>query len=235
MSDKKDQNDSEKRTVSNGVPESKDTSTAESNVIQFEKERKKLKESDAVTDKRRASSTRKIEANRRNSRKSTGPKTATGKKTVAKNAVKHGFFAKFLLVQHPDGKETQKEYEAFYICIRDHYQPADWLEEMFVEKIAILSWRQRRLLRCESGQISRALSGHSFELQQSAIEALAHPDSAPLRDPETDAITDHLFLLEAEELNKLLRYEGMMHRQLNEAMRDLAKLQAHRKGGPILS
>src|SRR6202011_353120 len=55
-------------------------------------------------------SLRKIESNHRNSQKSTGPRTATGKKRVSTNAVQHGFFSKFLLIQHPDGKESQGEY-----------------------------------------------------------------------------------------------------------------------------
>src|SRR5712664_917831 len=69
------------------------------------------------------SSTRKVEANRRNALKSTGPKTACGKRTVAKNALKDGFFSKFLLIQHRDGKESQEEYEGFYAGVRKHYQP----------------------------------------------------------------------------------------------------------------
>ena len=52
-------------------------------------------------------SPRKAEANRRNSRRSTGPKTAAGKKRVSRNAIKHGFYSKWLLIQHPDGKESR--------------------------------------------------------------------------------------------------------------------------------
>jgi len=37
-------------------------------------------------------SSRRVEANRRNALKSTGPRTPFGKKMVARNAVKHGFF-----------------------------------------------------------------------------------------------------------------------------------------------
>src|SRR5882724_3305999 len=58
-------------------------------------------------------SLRKVESNRRNSQKSTGPKTAAGKKRVSRNAVRHGFFSKFLLIQHRDGKESQNEYDDF--------------------------------------------------------------------------------------------------------------------------
>jgi hypothetical protein len=175
-------------------------------------------------------SLRKVESNRRNSQKSTGPKTATGKKRVSKNAVRHGFFSKFLLIQHRDGKESQNEYDNLYTGVRKHYQPVGWLEELWVEKIAVCSWRLRRLIRCESGQIARALAGHSYELQQSKADDLAEPASAPLSNPEMDALTDHLFLPEKEELDKLLRFEAMINRQLNHAIAELERVQARWKG-----
>jgi hypothetical protein len=177
-------------------------------------------------------SLRKIESNRRNSQRSPGPKTAAGKKRVSMNAVKHGFFSKWLLVQHSDGKESQDEYDDFYADVRKHFQPIGFLEELWGEKIAVWSWRLRRLIRCESGQIDRALAGHSYELQQSKADDLAAPESAPSSSPEMDAITDHLFLPEKEELEKLLRYEAMINRQLNHAIAELERLQARRSGGP---
>ena|ERR1017187_1748130 len=72
---------------------------------------------------KRPVSARKIEANRRNSRKSTGPTTAAGKKRVSKNAIRHGFYSKCLLVQHRDGREDRSEYDGHYLGIRRHYQP----------------------------------------------------------------------------------------------------------------
>ena len=176
------------------------------------------------------SSIRKVEANRRNALKSTGPKTAAGKERVSRNAFRHGFFSKFLLIQHRDGKESQNEYDEFYTGVRKHYQPFGWLEELWVEKIVVGSWRLRRLIRCESGQIARALAGHSYGVQQSKADDLADPDSASSRDAEMDALTDHLFLPEKEELDKLLRYEAMVNRQLNHAMGELERVQTRRKG-----
>ena len=190
--------------------------------------------SNEITTKARkpAVSSRKIEANRRNSGRSTGPTTARGKQTVSRNAVRHGFFSKFLLIQHPDGKENQSEYNDFYANVRKHYQSVGFLEELWTEKIAAWSWRLRRLIRCESGQIARALAGHSYELQQSRADDLAEPESTPSRNPEMDALTDHLFLPEKEELDKLLRYEALITRQLNHAISELERLQERRKGGP---
>jgi hypothetical protein len=177
-------------------------------------------------------SPRKVESNRRNSLKSTGPKTTMGKKRVSKNAVRHGFFSKFLLIQHPDGKESPGEYDDLYAGVCKHYQPVGWLEEFWVNKTAVCSWRLRRLIRCESGQIDRALAQHRYELQQSKADDLAAPEFAPLSSPEMDAMTDHLFLPEKEDLDKLLRFESMINRQLNHAIAELERVQARRKGEP---
>ena len=176
-------------------------------------------------------SSRKVEANRQNALKSTGPRTKNGKRRVARNAVRHGFFSKWLLVQHQNGKESQSEYDDFYADIRKHYQPVGWLEVLWAEKIAVWSWRLRRLIRCESGQIARALAEHSYELGQSKADGLAEPESVLSSSPEIDAMTDHLFLPEKEELDKLLRYEAMINRQLNHAIAELERVQARRKEG----
>ncbi len=166
---------------------------------------------------KRTVSSSKVEANRRNARKSTGPRTAIGKKRVSRNAIRHGFFAKGLLVQHRDGKEDPAEYNDLYFDVRKHYQPVGWLEELRVEEIAVLSWRRRRPLRWESGMIAKALAERSYQLQQSEAGDLAEPESVLSSNQEMDAMTDHLFLPEKEELDKLLRYEAMINRQLNHA------------------
>ena len=175
-------------------------------------------------------SAKKIETNRRNASKSTGPRTPTGKRTIAKNALKHGFFSKWLLVAHPDGKEDPSEYQNFYAGIHDYYQPSDFLEQLLVEKIAVWSWRLRRLLRYENGQITRSLAEHSYETKQLSAGGEEELDLRELSSPEIDAVIDHLFLPPKEELDKLLRYEAMITKQLNHAAAELERLQRRRNG-----
>ena len=178
-----------------------------------------------------ATSREKVKSNRKNSLKSTGPTTPEGKRRVAKNAIRHGFFSKWLLVKHPDGKENEGEYAAFYAALRKHYEPMDWLEELWVEKIAVWSWRLRRLIRCESGQISKALADHGYEIQQSKAADSENLGIAPPSNAEIDAMTDHLLLPSNEDLERLLRYEAMISRQLNHAIAELERLQARRLHG----
>jgi hypothetical protein len=189
---------------------------------------------DDVKEKATASP-KKIESNRRNALKSTGPRTVNGKKRVSRNAKRHGFFSKWLLIHEQNGNESQQEYDNFCAGVQKHYDPVGWLEELWAEKIAVWSWRLRRLIRFESGQISLALARHSYDVQQSKADDLAEPESAPSSSPEIDAMTDHLFLPEKEELDKLLRYEAMINRQLNHAITELERVQARRKGVTIQS
>ena len=183
--------------------------------------------------KKAPASSRKIAANRRNASKSTGPRTEIGKRTVAKNALKHGFFSKWLLIPHPDGREDPTEYQDFYAALREHYQPLDFLEELWVDKIASWSWRLRRLLRCESGQIARALAEHNHETKQLSAADSGELALPALSSPEIDAITDHLFLPPKEELDKLLRYEAMINKQLNHAIAELERLQRRGNGESV--
>ena len=176
-------------------------------------------------------SLRKLEANRRNSTNSTGPKTAAGKKKVSRNAVRHGFYSKYLLIQHPDGNEgatnTMTSMPQFSNTI------SRWAgrEERCVETIAVWSWRLRRVIRHESGQIARVLAAHTHDLQQSRAADAEELDAAPLTSPEMDMITDHLFLT-SEGLEEQMRYEALINRQLNHALAEIERLQERRKGGP---
>ena len=60
-----------------------------------------------------------IEANKQNSLTSTGPVTTEGKAIVAQNAVKHGIFARDLIISGGDGKEDAQEIK-WWNKLRDH-------------------------------------------------------------------------------------------------------------------
>ena len=114
-------------------------------------------------------------------------------------------------------KKAAGEYDACYADIFKHYQPVGWLEEHRVETIAVWSWRLRRMIRHESGQIARALAEHNYTLQQSRAADTEEPDAVPSSSPQMDAMTDHLFLT-SEGLEEQMRYEAMINRQLNHAI-----------------
>jgi len=98
----------------------------------------------------------KIEANRRNALKSTGPRTERGKANVRFNALKHGFFAKQVIQSSKLIGEDWKELRDLWRRLIEQYQPIGASEELLVEEIAVGFWRKRRAVRCEMAEIDKA-------------------------------------------------------------------------------
>src|ERR1022692_3839922 len=75
------------------------------------------------------SSERKIQANRQNALRSTGPKTERGKRTVARNAIKHGLLAREVVITAGDGKESPEEFQDLLTRLWEDYEPVGVVEE----------------------------------------------------------------------------------------------------------
>src|SRR5580704_3393505 len=67
---------------------------------------------------------RRVEANRRNARRSSGPRTSEGKARVARNAIKHGFF----LAQERWTSRQHRDFEEILDGLRDDLKPQGILE-----------------------------------------------------------------------------------------------------------
>ena len=93
------------------------------------------------------------QANINNAQLSTGPVTPGGKAVVSRNAVKHGIFAKDLVIAAGDGREDDLEFHELLADLIKDLAPVGRMELLLVEKIAVNYWRQRRLVRYETGEI----------------------------------------------------------------------------------
>lgn len=91
-------------------------------------------------------SDRRIEANRRNASKSTGPKTAKGKQISRMNAMKHGLRARELLT--PD--EEPSDFKSFCSDALRDLAPQGFMETELAEQIVSCCWRLRRCRRIEA-------------------------------------------------------------------------------------
>ncbi len=98
-----------------------------------------------------------IEGNRQNALVSTGPRSIEGKAITAKNAIKHGIFARELVVSDGDGKENREEYDKLFQQLVEDLNPEGQMEVLLVEKIAVNYWRLKRLVRYETGEIRQLL------------------------------------------------------------------------------
>jgi len=87
-----------------------------------------------------------INANRRNAKKSTGPKTPEGKERVRFNALVHGSRAESVVTCNEDPAQLQQRIDDLMSC----WKPQDEMERSFVEQIAVNQWKLARLDRAES-------------------------------------------------------------------------------------
>jgi len=81
-----------------------------------------------------------IQANRANSRKSTGPRTADGKAAVAQNALRHGLRAEQVVIKGED----PGEFESYREQMLGELHPHGALESVLAERAVGLAWRLRR-------------------------------------------------------------------------------------------
>lgn len=99
-----------------------------------------------------------VEANQKNALQSTGPNTETGKATVSKNAVKHGIFSKDLIIADGDGRENVEDFNELHQNLIESLRPDGQMQHILVEKIAVDTWRLKRVLRYETGCIRQFLN-----------------------------------------------------------------------------
>jgi hypothetical protein len=102
-------------------------------------------------------SERRIQANRRNALRSTGPKTERGKSIVARNAIKHGVLAREVVITAGDGKEDLGEFHDLVERLCEQYEPVGVVEESLVQSIATSWWRKARVIRAENGELRKRL------------------------------------------------------------------------------
>src|SRR5438876_3111604 len=98
-------------------------------------------------------SKRQLAANRRNAKKSTGPRTPEGRAAVRLNGVKHGLQAETLIL--PGEKES--DFTDLLQSFDAEHQPTGPLEEALVRRLALAVWRQNRLYHFEAGFIAASL------------------------------------------------------------------------------
>lgn len=95
-------------------------------------------------------------ANKKNAKKSTGPKTHIGKAKSSKNALTHGIYAAIPLLPG----ENQEQLSQLADDITAALQPTDAIEVAFVERIIIGTIRQIRLREAEAAKLRISMSDH---------------------------------------------------------------------------
>ena len=81
-----------------------------------------------------------IEANRINAKRSTGPRTQSGKARSSLNARKHGLTGKNIVI----GDEDPKEFDALRVSLEHDLQPSTALESELVDRLAGQLWQPQQ-------------------------------------------------------------------------------------------
>jgi hypothetical protein len=132
------------------------------------------------------------------SRTCKGPRTAKGKAIASKNALKHGIFSNVILLT----SDSRKRYDSLLSELWEHFRPEGKIEEVLVEKLAVLIWRYRRLISTETAEIKTG------------------PD---LLAGETSISDSAIF-------NRFPRYEASIERSFDRTLTQLEKVQRMRRG-----
>jgi len=158
-------------------------------------------------------SEKKLQANRQNAQKSTGPKTKEGKERSSQNATTHGLFCSSLLLPHDP--------PLLFHALRDSYllslKPQNLPELQLVDQIVAAVWRLRRVQDAESflHHDSRATFVQTRHITNS-------PDSQPV----SALATAHAYSddqIEAK-LNRLARHEQRHQRTIHRCYQELRLL-----------
>jgi len=97
-----------------------------------------------------------LAANRRNAKRSTGPRTQRGKAFSRFNAVRTGLFARHVVIPVCDGDESKEEFARLLAAVWQEFHPEGILEDFCVMQIAECMWRFRRAIRAERGSARNA-------------------------------------------------------------------------------
>jgi hypothetical protein len=137
-----------------------------------------------------------VEANRRNALRSTGPTTLEGKARSSKNALRHGVYSALPVVP---GLERSEEWETHRAGILKSLAPEGMLEEALAERVALCLWRLNRVHRYETAITCVGLERIEEQLRP-------RPPAVRMSFPGLDPPEEDLESLQPEEaLGKILK------------------------------
>ncbi len=158
-----------------------------------------------------------------------GPKTAQGKAVVRLNPVRHGILS---LTPVIPVLESEEDWQAHRAALLASLAPEGHLEETLAERAALVLWRLQRLARYEREAIANAQHDIGDDL---ALAARYRHETLPKKPtPEIIEKIDRMLaarlLPDEHTLNKIMRYESHLNRQLYQALHELEALKARRQG-----
>ena len=153
-----------------------------------------------------------IEANRRNAKQSTGPRTNQGKQRSSQNAIKHGLRAKQSVIPGEDPADYERHLTEF----DDTFHPNTAYETALVRQMADAEWRLQRISRLETAFLCSA-----FDDKRRYYDEIDKPDD-PARDE--NYLVGDIMQDRTAEINHFARYEANQSRCFHRAYRQLIEV-----------
>ena len=150
----------------------------------------------------------KIEANRRNAAKSTGPRSVEGKAVSSRNALQSGIDAESTIITGEDSEALAQLTETFY---RDH-QPRSAMECALLDNIIRDTWRLTRFFRIDAEIIDYEIEGALYKKE--------------------DNQAGRAFIDSSTHQIRLQRRIDATRRSLIQAFKEFQRLQAERLAQP---
>jgi len=153
-----------------------------------------------------------VESNRQNALRSTGPRTEEGKAIVSRNGLRHGGYAA-RVEAIPHLGEDPEEFEALHAGLVESLHPVGALENELVGKMTSSWWRMLRAGRAER-------EGLEYALRKQGASAT----------PTLSAFCGQLAVGDGHNTERLLRFESQMDKCFFRILHELERLQARRHG-----
>jgi hypothetical protein len=158
-----------------------------------------------------------------------GPKTAKGKAASSRNAVRHGLRSGAPVIP---GFESFDDWERHRSGIVASFEPEGAFETFLAGRIALLAWRLNRVPRYETEMAAHSLD----DIPNDLTGVFRYGEALGMIKDDTDKLdmiakaASRRMLPTGDNMEKIMRYEGHLHRQLIQTIRELEATQARRKG-----
>ena len=154
-------------------------------------------------------------ANRANAQKSTGPKTDEGKDRSRFNAIKHGIYAREMIIPGERKEDFDALLEGFFCSC----QPNDAIEQALVRQMASAEWRLQRLDRAQAGMLTFRNHRAMEQLSGTDLWEYNKPDTAEGRDFYFNGrALSHISACGFGQINAIARFENAIRKSFMEAM-----------------
>jgi hypothetical protein len=199
----------------------------------------------ASTEQPQSISQRKLNANRRNAAKSTGPRSSAGKQKSSQNATTHGLYCAHLLLPG----ESQSDFNEIRAGLLADLAPTGPYELLLVDRIIIAVWKLQRLQQaeteihhitvesmvdCRNNDRQQWFEDHADELDPDADNS-DHPDAPRIlrrSDITLPAATAFRLTDPDQDLHRLYTLQQRLENTIHRCQRDLLRLRYYRQNQP---